>query len=136
MNANLLTGTYTAHTLVSHLPLWFHFSSNLPFIHTYVHTRTRGVCSCVIHLCCRLIFQSSSAAVSKRSRGGGRWRLRKRRRAAVIWVLGRLASQHRWRFVWSLPRERGNSKREGGREEEKEEPGLTRFGFKNNCLIL
>lgn len=38
--------------------------------------------------------------------GGGR----------VVWVSGRFASQHRWCFVWSLPREQG-SKEKGQREE-------------------
>ncbi len=85
----------------------------------YLHS---DVCSCVIYLCCRLIFQSpgSSAAVSKTSRRR-RWRKRRRRRrAAVVWVSGRLASQHRWRFVWILPRERGSREREGGQKEWRE----------------
>lgn len=111
---------------------------NLPLhsqLRPYLHS---DACSCEIHLRCRLIFQSpgSSATVSKRSsmEEEVEGKRRRRRRRVAVWVSGRLASRHRWRFVWILPRERGSRKREGeSRGEKKEESAHTAFGFIYNC---
>lgn len=73
----------------------------------------------------------------REARGGGGGR---RGRAAVVWVLRSLASQHRWRFVWIPPREQGSRSRGERRRRRRREAGgvmgNTALGFIRNCFGL